>query len=393
MSKAKKKRKTAKAKEGINKRTTAIKSGQIKIGSKKEEENRIMRNIEMEKKLAEQKENSDYAGMIETLAELVKGKDIKPEFMYDAAYAYFMLGDYERAATWAGNTLTYDQGNVPVRILLARLCILQERTDDGLAIFDFVLKNDMNELTDDEKEEIEEITEFYGRTERDKIVRSFPSIAAFLGIEASEEKIAAPEKKSSASDLLARLKAKVAEATDAAQEAKAAATMKIAEAKEEVSDKGSSILNQLKEKVAAASNRANQAGEHSPKNEAADTQETSALPAEPLTAMEPVAVPTDRVAVGADGAETTKQSILSKGISTTKKIAMLNSFAGAYYYQRELAGARILLDAALRLDDPEDETLRNMALVEYELGNKETAMQFAAQMRIADFVLLRILRG
>ncbi len=391
MSKAKKKKKTAKAKEGINKRTTAIKSGQIKIGSKKEEENRIMRNIEMEKKLAEQKENSDYAGMIETLAELVKGKDIKPEFMYDAAYAYFMLGDYERAATWAGNTLTYDQGNVPVRILLARLCILQERTDDGLAIFDFVLKNDMNELTDDEKEEIEEITEFYGRTERDKIVRSFPSIAAFLGIEASEEKIAAPEKKSSASDLLARLKAKVAEATDAAQEAKAAAATKIAEAKEELPDKGRSILEQLKEKVAAASSKANQAEES--KNEAADTQETSALPAEPLTAMEPVAVPTDRVAVGADGAETTKQSILSKGISTSKKIAMLNSFAGAYYYQKELEGARILLDAALRLDDPEDETLRNMALVEYELGNKETAMQFAAQMRIADFVLLRILRG
>ena len=104
-------------------------------------------------------------------------------------------------------------------------------------------------------------------------------------------------------------------------------------------------------------------------------------------------MPTDRVAVGADGAETTKQSILSKGISTSKKIAMLNSFAGAYYYQKELEGARILLDAALRLDDPEDETLRNMALVEYELGNKETAMQFAAQMRIADFVLLRILRG
>lgn len=391
MSKAKKKKKTAKAKEGINKRTTAIKSGQIKIGSKKEEENRIMRNIEMEKKLAEQKENSDYAGMIETLAELVKGKDIKPEFMYDAAYAYFMLGDYERAATWAGNTLTYDQGNVPVRILLARLCILQERTDDGLAIFDFVLNNDMNELTDDEKEEIEEITEFYGRTERDKIVRSFPSIAAFLGIEASEEKIAAPEKKSSASDLLARLKAKVAEATDAAQEAKAAAATKIAEAKEELPDKGRSILEQLKEKVAAASSKANQVEES--KNEAADTQETSALPTEPLTAMEPVAVPTDRVAVGADGAETTKQSILSKGISTSKKIAMLNSFAGAYYYQKELEGARILLDAALRLDDPEDETLRNMALVEYELGNKETAMQFAAQMRIADFVLLRILRG
>lgn len=391
MSKAKKKKKTAKAKEGINKRTTAIKSGQIKIGSKKEEENRIMRNIEMEKKLAEQKENSDYAGMIETLAELVKGKDIKPEFMYDAAYAYFMLGDYERAATWAGNTLTYDQGNVPVRILLARLCILQERTDDGLAIFDFVLKNDMNELTDDEKEEIEEITEFYGRTERDKIVRSFPSIAAFLGIEASEEKIAGPEKKSSASDLLARLKAKVAEATDAAQEAKAAAATKIAEAKEELPNKGRSILEQLKEKVAAASSKANQVEES--KNEAVDTQETSALPAEPLTAMEPVAVPTDRVAVGADGAETTKQSILSKGISTSKKIAMLNSFAGAYYYQKELEGARILLDAALRLDDPEDETLRNMALVEYELGNKETAMQFAAQMRIADFVLLRILRG
>ena len=44
-------------------------------------------NARWEEKLKKQMAAGQYAEAIETLAELVKGNDIKPEFMYDAAYA------------------------------------------------------------------------------------------------------------------------------------------------------------------------------------------------------------------------------------------------------------------------------------------------------------------
>ena len=135
-------------------------------------------NARWETLLAEQMKAGKYAEAIETLAELVKGDDIKPEFMYDAAYAYFMVGDYERAGQWINHTLSYAPGHIPVRILLARLLILQERQDDGLAVFDFVLDKGADTLTEAQRDEIEEIVEFYGRSEGEKIRRSYPHIAA-----------------------------------------------------------------------------------------------------------------------------------------------------------------------------------------------------------------------
>ena len=165
-------------------------------------------NARWEEKLKKQMAAGQYAEAIETLAELVKGNDIKPEFMYDAAYAYFMVGDYERAGQWINNTLTYEPGNIPVRILLARLLILKEREDDGLAIFDFVLDKGLASLTEEQKDEIEEIVEFYGRSEREKVQRNYPHIAAFLKLEA-----ATPGTRDVGS-ILASLKAKVAASPD-----------------------------------------------------------------------------------------------------------------------------------------------------------------------------------
>ena len=212
-------------------------------------------NRALESELKEQKENGQYVEMVKTIAKLVEGKDVKPEFCYDAAYAYFMLGDYDRAAKWASNTLTVDPTNLAVRVLLARLCILEERTDDGLAIFDFLLKNEKARLTEEQKETIEDIAGYYGRTEHDKLVKDYPSLVAFLDgnkakAETNEPK-PAPEPKPTASvvkevkkadktetapsNILARLRAKVAAASEAAREthkaASAAAAEKVADVK------------------------------------------------------------------------------------------------------------------------------------------------------------------
>ena len=79
--------------------------------------------------------------------------------MYDGAYAYFMLGDYPRAINWVNTTLSYDSAHVQARILLGRICILEDRTEDGLAILDFVLENCRSVIPEASLDEMEEILE------------------------------------------------------------------------------------------------------------------------------------------------------------------------------------------------------------------------------------------
>lgn len=367
-------------------------------------------NARWEEKLKKQMAAGQYAEAIETLAELVKGNDIKPEFMYDAAYAYFMVGDYERAGQWINNTLTYEPGNIPVRILLARLLILQEREDDGLAIFDFVLDKGLASLTEEQKDEIEEIVEFYGRSEREKVQRNYPHIAAFLKLEA-----AAPGTRDVGS-ILASLKAKVAaageaagnaveEATAAVKPALAAGAAKAGEAAaaikpeiearaEAAAKKPAEILASLKKRIAEVSGERKSA---EPSASASPSEKFEALPAPMASSAASATTATAAAKAPAPpsvaAAELVKENIRRKNLPAADQAELLNSFAGGYYYQGDLAAAETLLTAAIELGDPADGTLRNMALVQMEMGKREEALRIASRMKLADFPLLRLLRA
>ena len=76
-----------------------------------------------------------------------------------------------------------------------------------------------------------------------------------------------------------------------------------------------------------------------------------------------------------------------------EKVETLNAFAGAAYVSNDYSGAKALLMAALRLDPGCDATLRNMALLLHDMGDGEKALQVAAKMRMADFMLLRALKA
>ena len=367
-------------------------------------------NARWEEKLKKQMAAGQYAEAIETLAELVKGNDIKPEFMYDAAYAYFMVGDYERAGQWINNTLTYEPGNIPVRILLARLLILQEREDDGLAIFDFVLDKGLAALTEEQKDEIEEIVEFYGRSEREKVQRNYPHIAAFLKLEA-----AAPGTRDVGS-ILASLKAKVAaageaagnaveEATAAVKPALAAGAAKAGEAAaaikpeiearaEAAAKKPAEILASLKKRIAEVSSE-RKAAEPSASASPSEKFEAPPAPAASSAASTTTATATAKAPAppSVAAAELVKENIRRKNLPAADQAELLNSFAGGYYYQGDLAAAETLLTAAIELGDPADGTLRNMALVQMEMGKREEALRIASRMKLADFPLLRLLRA
>jgi len=140
-------------------------------------------NVDMLKdKLKKHIEYDEYSEALNTVAELVKAGCQDGEVMYWAAYSYFMCGDYDRCASWLDNTLEFAPDHVAARILLARLCILEDKIDSGLAIFDFILENYEQKLSEDQNDEVSEILDYYGRSYRDKIKEEFPYIAAFLNM-------------------------------------------------------------------------------------------------------------------------------------------------------------------------------------------------------------------
>ena len=199
--------------------------------------------------------------------------------------------------------------HVHARILLARLCILEERTDDGLAVFDFILEHWQSGLTVEEKETMEDVLEYYGRNEAAKLQQDYPHIAAFLNITAESAAVVA----------------------ESDQPMVAGAS-------------GASVADQLRALLE----------DHPEENE------------QVVEAAAPAAEQDET-------AETTRilQEIRQREISLREKIKILNDFAGSFYYQDDFSAAQEFLQEALHLDAQDSDTLRNLAYVYAAMGNKD----------------------
>ena len=154
---------------------------------------------ELKRKLAAQMEDEEYGAALGTVASMIEKGVKDAEAFYDAAYSYFMSGDYERATEWLDNTLRLAPQHVEARILLARVCLLEGRSADGLAIFEFVLKNYAAALSAEDREDIREVLGYYGKAKEEEIRSGYPAIAHFLQL-----KGAAPEASSTAFQPLAQ---------------------------------------------------------------------------------------------------------------------------------------------------------------------------------------------
>ena len=361
----------------------------IKNQQKNKADNLRREVVSLKDKMLTAVEEERYEDALETMAELAGDKCMDPEVMYNGAVCYFMTGDYERTAKWLDNTLRYAPDHVQARVLLARLCILEERTEDGLAIFDFVLENWADNLADDVQEEIEEILEYYARNEADKLRRRYPHIAAFMKLEegtagaaaAPQEAAAAPLQKAQAAvEALKKLMAK----TETSHETAAAEPVLPAETEQAASTAGAAAKAQSA--VAALKNlmaktEIKETGEkisNAAEAKLAQTQEA-------LRKLMPKEEPADAVPQQA-------RDILQQSISVVEKIRLLNAKAGEAFAANHLAEAQSLLQAALELDSCEDATLRNLALTAIAGGNRKQAIAYALRMTTADFLLLDRLR-
>ena len=252
-----------------------------------------------------------YAEAINAFADALSQGEPPKECYADVARAYFELGDYKRAADWVSNALSMDQGNVDVRILLARICQRERRTDDALKLYENILAAHVDALTATQRAEIEQRAGLDARLAQDKTRTAYPHLAALLGLAAAP---AAPT--------------------------------------------------------------------------------VPAAPASSGTApIAPVSVPAAPTAQSFGNAKAQAAQIMAQSIRPAEKMAALNAFAGAAYVQDDYAGARELLTAALELDPGCDVTLRNMALLLHEIGEREKALQVAAKMGQTDFMLLRTLKS
>ena len=252
-----------------------------------------------------------YAEAINAFADALAQGEPPKECYADVARAYFEMGDYKRAADWVSNALSVDPGNVDVRILLARICQRERRTDDALKLYENILAVHAAALTATQRAEIEQRAGLDARLAQDKTRMAYPHLAALLGL--------AP--------------------------APAAPTV-------------------------------------------------PAVPASSGTApIAPVSVPAAPAAQSSASAKAQAAQILAQPIRPAEKMAALNAFAGAAYVKDDYAGARELLTAALELDPGCDVTLRNMALLLHEMGEREKALQVAAKMGQTDFMLLRTLKS
>lgn len=299
-------------------------------------------------KIKQQMAAADYGGALETLAASISAEVYDAGCMYEGACAYFMLGDYTRAAQWVQNTLQYAPDHAAARLLLARICILEDRVEDGLAIFEFVLAHEAAQLTQQQREDMEDILAYYGRSEA-SLVRKYPHVAAFLHVEAEED----------------------AETVDGAPSAAAALAAEAGEAPALTAKETENVP--AAQPVAEAGSAAQPAAEEMPEA----SERTKAAPEAADTAA----------------AERQLAEILAGKAGVAQKVHTLNAFAGGFFVARAYELAQRYLSEALQLDTASAETLRNLAVLAHVQGDDDRALKFASALPETDFLLLASLRG
>lgn len=275
-------------------------------------------------------ETEQYADYINRLAEIVQNGHYDENALYHGAYSYFMLGDYLRAANMVNDVLTVSPMHLEARILLARICLLDDRTDDGLAIFDFILEHFKEQLTEEQTDDLKDVLDYYANTEAENIRKNFPYVVRFLQASGLMQESAA------------------AEAQDAPQEETAAI-------------------------------------ECAPAHEAAEAAEPEEISPEPAAAVAEESAAPDAAAEIAQ--------VMAQQISLADKVHLLNAFAAAHFMAgaAEYAAAREELEQALQLDTASAETLRNLAVLAKCQGEAEKAWAFAAKLLTSDFLLMAFL--
>ena len=130
----------------------------------------------------------NYTKALDIISELMELGCREVDVFYQTAYVYYMMKDYNRAIKWVDNTLKYDSNNILARILLGKLCILEERYDDAMSIYEYILQNFCNEIVNIYIVEIRQIIEPIWKDDQEWIMNNYPQISNMMKRDCEDDK-------------------------------------------------------------------------------------------------------------------------------------------------------------------------------------------------------------
>lgn len=343
-------------------------------------------------------EAEDYAAAMDVMAEMAANKQMDGEIMYWGAQCYFFTGDFERAEKWVNNALNNGYNSGGVKMLLATLCMSEERNEDAFKLCEVVLTEGIEGMSKQEQEIFDNFMDniSYGY---DELMSKYPKISEYF-----QKKQADMEANSPVNKLKQILKDKEVEEAHPQQ----------MEAKDELKNDPEEVPSEDKAQAALARLRQllskNKASEEKQAveevNEVQEPAETTIIredimpevvqEKEEITSeTQPIVKESDNVqqneAEKVDVSDTLAK-IVAKEISLVEKVRLINVFAGVCYKQGDYQSAFDLLSAALEIDGQDAATLKNIAYTCLSAGEQEQAMSFAAKLPVVDFALLYALK-
>lgn len=117
---------------------------------------------EAKRKIEAFKEEGQYEDGLLAIIELLQGGLYNADILYLAAELYFMAADYERAVIWINKTLDVSSEYLAAKLLLARICMLEDREEDALAIIKVLRKSEYGgQLTLEQQLQVAEIADYF----------------------------------------------------------------------------------------------------------------------------------------------------------------------------------------------------------------------------------------
>ena len=349
-------------------------------------------------------EAEDYTAAMDVMAEMAANKQMDGEIMYWGAQCYFFTGDFERAEKWVNNALNNGYNSVGVKMLLATLCMSEERNEYAFKLCEAVLTEGIEGMSKQEQEIFDNFMDniSYGY---DELVAEYPKISAYLQKKQAETEANSPVNKlkqilkDKESDEVRPPQAKVQEEVktepektpneDKAQAALARLRQLLSKNKDSEEKQVVEDVNEVQEPVEATITREVIAPV------AVQDKEEITPEIQQVEEAQPIAGESDNVqqneAEKVDVSDTLAK-IVAKEISLVEKVRLINVFAGVCYQQGDYQSAFDLLSAALELDGQDVATLKNIAYTCLSAGEQEQAMSFAAKLPVVDFALLYALK-
>lgn len=340
-------------------------------------------------------EAEDYTAAMDVMAEMAANKQMDGEIMYWGAQCYFFTGDFERAEKWVSNALNNGYNGVGLKILLATLCMTEERTEDAFKLCEAVLTEGIEGMSKQDQEIFDNFMDniSYGY---DELVAQYPNISEYLQKKQADKEINSPVNK--LKEILKGKEMKEAEP----QQAKVQEDVKneLEEAPSE--DKAQAALARLrqllsknKEQGVEENNEVQKPVESTIISEAVQEKDEITPEIQQVESPQPIVEESDNVQqneVEKVDVSDTLSKIVAKEISLVEKVRLINVFAGVCYQQGDYQSAFDLLSAALELDGQDAATLKNIAYTCLSAGEQEQAMSFAAKLPVVDFALLYALK-